>query len=115
MPGQRDQRDGTHCAECGDWYPDDGETAGVMGGQFLCAECCGVSVVFVGECITCDWSYRKAGRRSNRYSVKQVVQQEKNNHETEKKHFEGERHETVWRRVEPTAAEKENPVMPDAE
>lgn len=105
---------GSHCAECGEWYPADGETAGVMGGRFLCAECCGEPVVFVVECLDCDeLEYRYSGRSSSRDHVKQRVQQEGNSHETRKSQFEGESHETVWREVEPTPAEQQNPVRPE--
>jgi len=112
----RDDADrGGHCAECGEWYPADGETAGVMGGRFLCADCCGEPVVFVVECLDCEeLEYRYSGRSSNRYHVKQRVQQEGNSHETRKAQFEDESHETVWREVEPTAAEQQNPVRPES-
>lgn len=109
MADKSDSR-GAHCAECGEWFPDDGETAGEMGGRFLCIDCTGEPVVFVGECLDCNWSYRYSGRSSNRYAVKQRVQQEKNNHETTKREFEDESHETVWREVEPNEREQENPV-----
>lgn len=111
MSSDKAQR-GAHCAECGQFHEADGETAGVSGGRFLCIDCTGEPVVFVGECLDCEWSYRKSGRSSNRYAVKQRVQQEKNSHETRLGTFEDESHETVWRAVEPNAAERENPVLP---
>jgi hypothetical protein len=119
MSDSRKRRDteqrGGHCAECGEWYPADGENAGVTGGRFLCVDCCGEAVVFVAECLDCDeLVYRYSGRSSNRYDVKQRVQQEGNNHETRKAQFEDESHETVWREVDPTVAEQENPVRPES-
>lgn len=108
---EQDEQRGAHCAECEEWTPADGKQAGVTGGRFLCVDCIGEPVAFVSECLDCDWSYRRSGRSSDRYSVKQRVQQEANNHETREKHFEsGGSHETVWREVEPTERERENPV-----
>lgn len=103
-------RSGT-CAECGEVRPADGESAGPFGGRFICVDCFDVRVAFVAECLDCEWDYRSEGRTTSRHDVKQLVQNEANSHETEKRVFEGDsNHETVWREAEPDP-ETADPVI----
>lgn len=89
------QREG-NCAVCGGLYEADGKTAGVAGGRFLCSECAEKPVEFVAQCLDCDWDYRCEDTEYNRYHSRVRVQQEGNSHE-DRKSFDDENHETVWR------------------
>jgi len=92
------ERSGT-CACCGQIVEADNKTAGPFAGRFLCEDCWGEEMVFVTECLDCDWSYQAEGRQSDHHDLRIRVQQEGNSHESEMSTFEDESHETVWRRL----------------
>ena len=69
-------------------------------GRLLCGDCADKGVVFVAECLHCDWTYQHHQPEYNWYQAQVRVQQEGNNHESEQKVFEDKTHETVWRRYD---------------
>jgi predicted amidophosphoribosyltransferase len=91
------------CAGCGEEYEHDGETAGALGGRFLCEDCTRKPVVFEAECLDCEWAHRVEGHEAELYAARQRAQQEGNSHESSMQLTEDESHETVWRRVDPDA------------
>lgn len=88
-----------HCAECGKEAIADGERAGVRAGRLLCSDCADRHVVYVVECLDCDFEHSCEDSAYNWYHARQRVQQEGNSHENRKQSFENENHETAWRRV----------------
>lgn len=90
---------GASCAECGNHAELDGENAGIRAGRLLCRKCADRDVVYVVECVDCDWEYAFRDFMFNWYHTRQRVQQEGNSHEDRNRVFEDEKHETVWRRV----------------
>ena len=92
------------CAVCGDERPLNGELDGAIehGGQVLCGDCTDTPVVFEAHCElwSCEWTHRVEGREFNRYAVRQCIQQEANNHETEHRVLRDDPfHEAVWEEV----------------
>lgn len=90
---------GAPCAQCGEFWPADGQEAGICAGRFLCHSCAAEYVVYVGECLDCGWEFECRDRESNWFHARTRVQQEGNNHET-RVAFDDETHETVWRVVD---------------
>lgn len=72
--------------------------AGPRSGKMFCDDCADIEVTFVVDCLDCNWHYSCTEPLYNWYDAKIRVQQEGNTHEAEKKTFEDEKHETVWRR-----------------
>lgn len=99
MSSEQSTRTGC-CARCTEETIADGKRAGPRAGRLLCADCADKGVVYVTECLDCGWTYRQEGPEYNWFHIRQRVQQEGNSHESEKKAFEDESHETVWRRYD---------------
>lgn len=90
-------RTGT-CIVCEEVKEIDGETAGVCAGQVVCLDCMDAAVVFVAECLDCDWDHRCEERVTNRHHARTRVQQAGNTHES-KMQLRDQSHETVWREI----------------
>lgn len=86
------------CIACRETVPVDGKQAETFASQVVCHDCMDVAVVFLAECLDCDWDYRCEERVTNRYHARVRVQQEGNAHES-KMNFRDESHETVWREI----------------
>ena len=93
-----DERTG-HCGGCGSETIADGERAGIRAGRLLCSECADREIVFHAECLDCEWEFTSNGAMFDWYHIRQRAQQEANSHENQKRVFENESHEAVWRRV----------------
>jgi len=87
------------CSECNTETVADGERAGIRGGRLLCSDCADLEATFVVECLDCDFRCVQESPLFNWHATQQRVQKEGNNHEEEKRVFEDESHETVWRRA----------------